>query len=111
MRTGAIIDYEVRIHGIPLRWRSEIADWNPPHRFVDIQLKGPYAYWHHTHSFTESNGGTLVADDIQYAVPMSWMPGVSLVERFFVTPELERIFSHRRTALDAAFGLSSEHED
>ena len=110
MGPGTLIDYEVRIHGIPLHWRSEISEWNPPYKFADIQLKGPYAYWHHTHSFTASNGGTLVSDHIQYSVPLSWMPGAGLVERFFVRPELEKIFAHRRTALEAEFGLSTEGE-
>lgn len=110
MGCGTLIDYEVRLHRIPMRWRSKITSWNPPYQFADLQLKGPYAYWHHTHSFAESKGGTLVMDDIDYAVPLSWMPGAGFVEHHFVKPELERIFAHRSAALRVEFGLAPEEE-
>ena len=108
MAAGTIIDYEVRIHQIPMRWRSEITEWLPPHHFVDVQRKGPYSEWIHRHSFCELNGGTLVTDDVEYMVPFSWMPGAGLVERFLVRPELDRIFAHRRSALRMHFGLPPE---
>src|SRR5690348_414160 len=66
MRPGALIDYRLRIHGIPIRWQTEIAEWSPPHRFVDIQLRGPYTLWHHTHTFEEQDGGTLCRDLVRY---------------------------------------------
>ncbi len=110
MRPGTIIDYEVRLHRIPMRWRSEITEWVPPFHFADVQLKGPYALWNHRHSFRAEKEGTLVIDDVQYAVPLSWMPGAGLVERFLVEPELRRIFAHRRVALRAHFGLPPETE-
>ena len=66
MRPGALIDYRVRVHGLPIRWRTEITEWNPPHRFVDLQLRGPYSLWHHTHTFAERDGGTLCSDDVRY---------------------------------------------
>ena len=59
MREGALIDYRIRLHGIPIPWRTEIIDWNPPHSFVDQQLRGPYREWHHTHEFVAQDGGTL----------------------------------------------------
>src|SRR5512139_2675181 len=62
MRVGTLIDYRIRVRGVPLRWRTEIAEWEPPHRFVDVQLHGPYTLWHHTHTFEERDGGTLCAD-------------------------------------------------
>ena len=68
MRTGALIDYRIRLRGIPLRWRTEITDWNPPHSFVDQQLRGPYRQWHHTHEFVEQDGGTLCTDRVRYRV-------------------------------------------
>jgi len=111
MRPGTVIDYEVKIHRIPMRWRSEITEWEPPHYFSDVQLKGPYARWNHRHSFRESNGGTLVVDDVEYALPFSWVPGTGLVERFFVKPELDRIFAHRRSALRTQFGLPPEEKE
>ena len=110
MARGTLIDYEVRLHRIPMHWRSEITEWSPPHRFSDLQLKGPYSYWHHVHSFSASGEGTLVVDQVEYAIPLSWMPGAGLIEHFLVKPELERIFAHRRAALRRAFGLPEKEE-
>jgi ligand-binding SRPBCC domain-containing protein len=98
MREGARIDYRLRIHGIPVRWRSEITDWDPPHRFVDRQLRGPYRRWIHTHTFTKTAIGTRVQDEVEYAVP-----GGALVERMFVRPDVERIFAYRRETLATRF--------
>ena len=108
MKEGLTIDYEIRLHGIPMRWSSLITEWNPPEHFTDVQVKGPYAIWRHKHSFKELNGGTLAIDDVQYAVPLSWLPGVSLVEHFFVKPELRRIFAYRKRALRKHFNLPDE---
>jgi ligand-binding SRPBCC domain-containing protein len=105
MKKGLLLDYAIRVHGIPLKWRSEITVWEPPFRFADVQLKGPYAVWHHEHRFEARHGGTLVTDEVEYAVPFSWMPGSSLVERFLVRPDVEKIFAHRRGALLRHFGL------
>lgn len=102
MRAGALIDYRIRVHGLPLRWRTEIAEWEPPWRFVDVQLRGPYRIWHHTHTFVEVGGGTLCRDEIAYAV---W--GGSLVNRLFVQRDIERIFAHRREVLHKIFNRPS----
>lgn len=110
MKRGLRLDYQISLRGIPLKWSSEITEWNPPHHFTDLQLTGPYALWKHRHSFKALNGGTLVTDDVQYAVPLSWIPGAALVELLFVEPELRRIFLHRKKALRAHFGLPSEDE-
>jgi len=53
MRAGTLIDYRIRIHGLPVRWQTEIMEWTPPHQFVDVQRHGPYTLWHHTHTFAE----------------------------------------------------------
>jgi len=66
MRPGTLIDYRIRVHGLPIRWRTEITAWDPPHRFVDVQLHGPYTLWHHTHTFEERDGGTLCLDHVRY---------------------------------------------
>lgn len=87
---GTLIDYELRIRGIPVRWRSLIRDWEPPHRFVDEQVRGPYRSWVHEHSFEARGDTTLVRDAVRYAVP-----GGALVNRLFVRPDLERIFDYR----------------
>ena len=96
MRAGAIIDYGLRLHGVPVGWRSAITVWQPPHRFVDRQVRGPYRLWVHTHTFEPLNDATLVTDTVDYAVP-----GGALVQRFFVGPDLERIFDYRARQLDA----------
>ncbi|HWO43624.1 MAG TPA: SRPBCC family protein [Candidatus Eisenbacteria bacterium] len=98
MKTGARLDYKLRLHGIPIRWQSEIASWDPPRCFVDRQTRGPYSLWVHRHLFTETNQGTLVGDHVEYAVP-----GGRLVQRFFVAPDLKRIFQYRQRALEEIF--------
>jgi hypothetical protein len=104
MKVGAQIEYAIRVHGLPLRWRSEITEWDPPSHFTDVQLRGPYSQWTHRHSFAEQEGGTLVVDHLRYAVPLSWVPGEWIIERFVVRPELERIFKHRQSVLFREFG-------
>jgi len=99
MAVGTTIDYRLFWHGIPLRWTSEIAAWEPPHRFVDRQLRGPYRLWHHEHRFEEADGGTSVIDEVEYAV---W--GGALAVRFGVRRDIERIFEYRRKTLDEMFG-------
>jgi ligand-binding SRPBCC domain-containing protein len=99
MRTGLRIDYRLRIHGLPLRWQSEITVWEPPHRFVDEQRRGPYRLWRHEHRFAERDGGTLCTDHVRYAVP-----GGGLVHRLFVRRDVERIFEFRRRKLAERFG-------
>jgi ligand-binding SRPBCC domain-containing protein len=98
MIEGARLDYRLRIHGVPIKWRSEIIHWNPPHRFVDRQTKGPYPLWVHEHTFSEHRGGTLVCDNVEYAVF-----GGALVNRFLVAPDLDRIFRYRHATLKNIF--------
>jgi ligand-binding SRPBCC domain-containing protein len=98
MRQGALIDYGIRVHGIPITWQSEITVWDPPHRFVDVQRRGPYRRWVHTHSFAEVNGGTHVGDSVDFDVPLSFAVG------WFVQRDIEKIFAFRRQALLRRFG-------
>jgi ligand-binding SRPBCC domain-containing protein len=98
MRVGAVIDYRLRLHGLPIRWQSEIAAWQPPDRFVDEQRRGPYRSWHHTHLFAEHNGGTAVRDEIRYAVL-----GGAMIERLFVRRDLAKIFAYRQRKLVELF--------
>ena len=106
MRPGALIDYRILLHGLPLRWQTEITVWEPPYRFVDTQLKGPYQLWKHEHRFQTVNSGTLVTDQIEYRIPLDWLPGSNLVRRILVEPDLHRIFEFRRIALLRHFGLT-----
>jgi ligand-binding SRPBCC domain-containing protein len=94
MREGVLIDYALRIRGLPMRWRSEITSWDPPHLFVDTQVHGPYRRWVHEHRFTSLGEKTLVEDRVEYSVP-----GGKLVHRLFVRRDVERIFAYRATAL------------
>ena len=99
MRAGALIDYRITVRGIPLRWRTEIAEWDPPRRFVDVQLRGPYTLWHHTHTFEERDGGTLCGDVVRYRPR-----GGALVNWLFVRRDVERIFRLRQGQLREIFG-------
>ncbi len=98
MRTGATIDYRLRLHGFPLRWQSEITAWDPPHRFVDEQRRGPYHVWIHEHTFRERSGGCEMEDCVRYAVP-----GGRLVNSLFVKRDVQRIFRFRAQTLKDLF--------
>ena len=99
IHAGARIDYRLRLHGVPLKWQSEITAWEPPFRFIDVQKRGPYRAWIHEHTFESRNGGTLMRDHVQYAVA-----GGTLVRKCLVAPDLEKIFDFRRTRLESIFG-------
>ena len=94
MRVGLLLDYRVRLRGVPMRWQSEITAWQPPHCFVDEQRRGPYRLWIHEHTFSAQNGGTLAKDFVRYATP-----GGAIVQRLFVAAELNRIFDYRNAAI------------
>jgi hypothetical protein len=102
MKVGARLEYSISLHGLPMRWRTNIAQWNPSHSFVDEQISGPYRLWHHTHTFTADRGGTLCTDVVRYR---HW--GGMLIERWFVRPDIERIFAYRREQLAKLFGGES----
>jgi ligand-binding SRPBCC domain-containing protein len=99
MAAGALIEYRLRLHGVPIRWRTTIAVWDPPHRFVDVQLSGPYKLWHHTHDFEPApdGSGTLMRDTVRYALPLG--PLGELAHRVLVRRDLERIFDFRQSAV------------
>lgn len=104
MQRGRVIDYTIRFKRIPIRWRTIISSYDPPYQFVDEQLKGPYSYWHHSHSFKSENGGTRLIDKVIYALPIYLpYPLSALSHRFLVRPELERIFDYRELKFDQLF--------
>lgn len=98
MKQGVRIDYRLRIRGLPMRWQSEITVWEPPHRFIDAQRRGPYRLWEHEHTFSEENGVTTVRDFVRYEVYCGW-----LVNRLLVRKDLEHIFAYRRQTLLSIF--------
>ena len=98
MAAGTRIDYRLRLRGIPLRWQSEIAEWDPPHQFTDIQTRGPYRLWHHVHRFIPDGRGTLCEDKVTYS-PL----GGRIVDRLLVRPDLNRIFEFRHAMLRRRF--------
>lgn len=99
MGRGTLIDYKLRVHGLPMRWRTLISAWEPPHRFVDEQLRGPYRQWIHEHTFSPKDGGTLARDVVRYAVPLDFV-----VHPLFVRRDIERIFVFRQQVLLGRFG-------
>lgn len=98
LRAGTLIDYRLKLHGIPVRWRTRIEAWDPPHRFVDAQIRGPYSLWEHTHIFEpDGPGAVVIADRVLYALPLG--PLGALAHAAFVRRDLERIFDYRREAV------------
>lgn len=98
MRAGALIDYRLKLRGVPIRWRTRISAYDPPRRFIDEQLKGPYRVWHHEHTFeTAADGSTVMRDIVTYELPR--VPGRALAHRWLVRPDLERIFAYREKRL------------
>jgi ligand-binding SRPBCC domain-containing protein len=103
MAAGARIRYRLGLHGIPVKWESEITVWDPPHLFMDEQIHGPYRRWHHEHRFAERDGGTDVSDRVEYSVL-----GGALVNWLIVERDVQAIFNYRREKLVELFSASSE---
>ncbi len=100
MRPGARIEYRLKLHGVPVRWRTRIEQFDPPHMFVDLQTSGPYRLWHHTHVFEpDGRGGTLMRDRVRYALPFG--PLGELAHLAFVRRDLRRIFDFRQEKVAA----------
>ena len=98
MRKGALIDYALKVHGMPLRWQSEITVWDPPYKFVDEQRRGPYKFWRHEHSFEEAGNSTRVLDRVEYK---TWCHPI--VHPLFVAADLRKIFTFRTEQLALIF--------
>ena len=102
LETGALIDYTIGLHGIPMRWRTRIQRWVPAEEFVDEQLRGPYARWVHRHSFRDDGaGGTIIDDEVQYRLPLGVLG--TLVHPI-VRVQLRRIFAYRSSAVRRLLG-------
>jgi ligand-binding SRPBCC domain-containing protein len=97
MQVGTVIEYRLRVHGIPLRWISRIEEWAPGESFIDRQLKGPYSLWHHRHAFTAVGDRTIVRDVVDYALPLGVLG--ELADALVVRRDLRRIFDFRHAAV------------
>jgi ligand-binding SRPBCC domain-containing protein len=102
VQEGTLISYSLRLHGIPLRWTSKIIQWEPPNKFVDLQLSGPYKLWHHEHRFEARNGGTLITDTVKLALPFGVLGQIAYKLR--VHAEVAEIFAFRESKIRALFG-------
>ena len=102
LQKGALIDYKLRLRGLPLTWRTEISVWDPPNEFVDRQLSGPYSQWIHRHTFTEIGPGkTLIEDEVRYRLPLEPLGDLA---HFVVRRELEYIFDFRQKMVAELLG-------
>ena len=102
MHVGTLIDYQLKLHGLPVKWRTRISAWEPPYRFVDEQLRGPYRRWIHEHTFAEHEAGTICKDRVRYVVPGG--PLAPLINRLFVEKDVQRIFAHRARRMAELLG-------
>ena len=105
LQTGTLIDYRLSLHGVPVRWQSRIERWEPNRTFADVQVRGPYKLWQHTHEFEPYNGGTIIRDRIRYALPLA--PLGALVAGRMVARDLRAIFDYRRAQVATRFGSST----
>jgi ligand-binding SRPBCC domain-containing protein len=102
MRKGTTIEYVLTTHRLPVRWRTEIIEWEPGRRFVDTQVKGPFRLWEHTHAFEERDDGTLIRDSVLYRMPYGALGAIA--HRILVARDLERVFDYRRNAVERLLG-------
>lgn len=101
LKSGQLIEYRIKLAGFPMRWLTEIREWVPEQRFIDVQLRGPYRTWHHLHEFREVSGGTEMHDVVDYELPLG--PLGDVVHALAVRSTLSRIFAYRRSAVERAF--------
>jgi uncharacterized protein (TIGR01777 family) len=102
---GTLIDYRLKLNGMPFSWQTRIDTWDPPRRFADLQVKGPYKLWHHTHDFLPMAGGTLMRDTVRYCLPAGWLGALAGGPK--VAGDVERIFDFRSRRIDERFGTRS----
>ena len=102
MRAGAVIDYRIALGGLPMRWRTVIETFEPGVQFVDVQARGPYKLWRHTHRFIAEGDATRMIDEVEYDVGFG--PLGELARRLFVSNTVEKIFDHRTQIMQQLFG-------
>ena len=102
MGAGTLIDYRIRLFGVPMKWRTLIESYDPPHMFVDTQIKGPYKLWHHTHRFRPVDNGTEMTDSVRYQIGFG--PFGEIARSIFVKRTLKQIFDHRNRRIKELLG-------
>ena len=102
MQAGAVLDYRIRLGLVPTSWRTRIEVWEPPHRFVDAQLSGPYRCWWHEHRFEPTPGGTRMSDEVLFTPALGRLG--QFVAGGIVEGRLRSIFSHRARIIGSLFG-------
>jgi len=105
MKAGTLIDYRLRLFGLPVAWKTLISAWSPPAGFVDEQIRGPYREWIHTHTFEEIPGGTVIRDEVRYRLPLGFL---GLPAQPLVRLQLHRIFAYRQQVTQQILGGSAE---
>ena len=101
LEAGARIDYQLKLYGVPVKWVSLIESWEPPREFVDVQLRGPYRVWRHTHRFAAEGAGTRIFDDVDYELPLGLLGRV--VEALWARREIVKIFGYRTEVIRCRF--------
>jgi ligand-binding SRPBCC domain-containing protein len=104
LAASSLIRYRLRWRMLPIRWTTEISEWNPPHGFVDREVAGPYALWNHEHRFAARDGGTTMSDCVSYALPLGWLGRAA--HRVMVKRDVEEIFNFRAEAMKRLFPAS-----
>jgi ligand-binding SRPBCC domain-containing protein len=102
LTAGSLIHYRLRWHGLPIRWTTEISQWNPPHGFVDREVCGPCALWNHEHWFVAHDGGTTMRDRATYALPLGWIG--RMAQWAVVKRDVDGMFDFRAKAMRRLFG-------
>lgn len=101
MAAGTLIDYRLRVRGLPIAWQTLIDEWDPPHRFTDHQRRGPYRWWEHEHRFEQYAGGTRMFDTVDYGIPLGFILHPLLIRR-----DLHAIFTFREEMMRRIFPAS-----
>lgn len=101
IKKGTLIDYKIKVNGIPFNWQTEISEWEPNKRFIDKQLKGPYRVWIHEHTFEEKDGKTIMNDHVQFLSPGWFLEPI--INKLFIEKKVKGIFAYREKILTNLF--------
>lgn len=104
MQVGTVLDYTIKILGLPVRWTTLIQSYDPPESFVDVAIRGPYSFWHHTHTFEETDEGTIMTDEVRYALPFGWIGRIA--HGLWVRRQLNSIFDYRARVISEILSVA-----